>query len=596
MRCRCLGLLTALAETLLLAPLLCAESVKAPVEDVARPSAVVETAPEKKLIENPDFGVIETYSNGACSTEVPLCSRLGVRKLLDGGNAMDAAVAAAICVGTINSFSSGIGGGGFLLIKKPGREEALDMIDFRETAPESLSVGHLSSQIDRAKMGGLAVGVPGEIRGLYEAHRKYGRLSWKSLFPENIEIAHGFLASAQLVKRINRLRLYIMEDPGLKATYTRDGELLKEGDMVVRENYARTLGKVMNDPESFYSGDLAKSVAAAVRSKGGVLSEKDLRGYKAIHRPVLEGRYHGYRVYTTNLPTSGALIIEALNILEKYNLKRLEAESMQQGRFRHFHLLVEVFKFVMARRGELSDPAFLPGWEEIVREITSKETAEKIHRKIDLGGILDAGEYGMKRDATEDHGTTHINVIDKDDMAVLLTSTVNLEFGAKFMDPETGIVFNNQIDDFYVPSAADAFSSRTPANIAEPGKRPFSSASPILLEKDSEILMLGAAGGVRIPTSVIAVLFYLSTGRNLKEAITATRIHNQLQPDTTFVEYNISKKLEQYFVSSGHRTEKSLQNSIFTSVQGILLRRDRAGNRMIHAVSDPRKGGEAFGY
>lgn len=566
-------------------------------EDVAQPVITVGGSSGHRLMENPDFGVLEVYSNGACSTEVPLCSRLGIKKLLDGGNAMDAAVASAVCVGIINSFSSGIGGGGFMLVRRPGDPETLDMIDFRETVPRGLSLEHLGIRNDSTKTGGSAVGVPGEVLGLYEAHKRYGVLPWKDLFPENIQVARGFLASNQLVRRLNKLKDHVLADPGLRETYTRNNKIIEEGEMVVRENYARTLEVIMNNPEDFYNGELAGQIVKAVRSRGGALSREDLSGYRVIRRKVLEGTYHEYKVYTTNLPTSGLSVIEALNILEKYDLRQLEKESLKTRRFRHFHLLVEIFKFVMARRGELSDPAFLPGWEKTVEEIISKKTAEEIHRKINLEKILEPGEYGAKKNMTEDHGTTHINVIDKDDMTVLLTSTINLEFGAKFMDPATGIIFNNQINDFYIPNITNASDpQRTPANVAEAGKRPLSSASPVLLVKDDEILALGGAGGIRIPTSTISVLFYLSTGRNLKEAITATRIHNQLTPSTTFVEYNISEILERYFVSSGHKVERSLQNSVFTSVQGILLKRDRLGNRMIHAVSDPRKGGEAFGY
>lgn len=549
------------------------------------------SAPKEEGPKNPGAWPVETYSSGACSTEVPLCSRLGVRKLMDGGNAMDAAVASAICVGIINSFSSGIGGGGFMLIKT-GDGSEIDTVDFREVAPQGLSADKFSAA-GGASVGGLCVGVPGEIRGLYEAHKKHGKLPWSDLFPENIEIARGFPASGQLVKRIKKLRSYVLADPGLRSTYMRDGELLKEGDVVVRENYARTLETIMNDPESFYTGDLADRIVEAVREKGGVLTKDDLSGYQAIHRDALEGTYHDYKVYTTNLPTSGLLVLKALNILEKYDLKKLKAESLAGGRFNHIHLLIEACKFAMARRGELADPAFLPGWEDMVQEIVSKDAGEEAYRKIDLQKVLRIGDYGRSEKGVEDHGTTHINVLDKDNMAVLLTSTVNLEFGAKFMDPETGIVFNNTMDDFYIPYISGIAEKH--ANLPEGGKRPFSSISPILLLKDGEAIALGAAGGIRIPTSIVSTLFHLSAGDSLEEAIMETRIHNQLFPNVTFVEYGIPEVLEKYLLGAGHRIEKSLQNTIFTSVQGILSK-EANGSRAIHAVSDPRKGGEAFGY
>ncbi|AFN83059.1 gamma glutamyltranspeptidase [Encephalitozoon romaleae SJ-2008] len=511
---------------------------------------------------------------------------------MEGGNAMDAAIASTICIGIINSFSSGIGGGGFMLIKGPGTNGVLDMIDFRETAPRNLSDSGLSG-MGGANEKGLKVGVPGEILGLYEAHKKYGKLPWRELFRENIMIARGFPASNLLVKKINKLKSYITSDPGLRDIYTRNGVLLKEGDIVARENYAKTLEIIMRHPESFYTGSLADLIVKAVRKKGGLIDKRDLEEYKVIHRDVIEGRYHDYKVYTTNLPTSGPLVLKALNIFEKYDLKKLKADSLRNGNFNHMHLLIEVFKFAMARRGELGDPAFLPGWEEIVKEIISKKSAEEAYRKINLGKVLDIKEYGMKTKGTEDHGTTHINVIDKDNMVVLLTSSINLEFGAKFMDPETGVVFNDTIDDFHISHARDVH-SKHPNNV-EGGKRSFSSMSPILLLKEDEILAIGAAGGIRIPTSVISTIFHLGTGENLREAIIETRIHNQLSPNITFVEHNIPKALERYLISIGHRIEKSLQNTIFTSVQGIFLK-SVGGNRIIQAVSDPRKEGEAFGY
>ncbi|AFM98344.1 putative gamma-glutamyltransferase [Encephalitozoon hellem ATCC 50504] len=547
---------------------------------------------EGSFAHNPNLEAFKVYSNGACTTEVPLCSRLGVKKLMEGGNAMDAAIASTICIGIINSFSSGIGGGGFMLIKGPGAKGVLDMIDFRETAPRSLSASDLNVMAGESPKG-LKVGIPGEILGLYEAHKKYGKLPWRELFQENIVIARGFSASSQLVKKINKLRDYILSDPGLREIYTRNGVLLREGDTVVRENYAKTLEIIMKRPESFYTGSLADLIVKAVRKNGGLIDKRDLEEYKVMHRNVVEGKYRDYKVYTTNLPTSGPLVLRALNILERYDLKKLKADSLRNRSFNHIHLLIEVLKFAMARRGELGDPAFLPRWEEIVREIVSKKSAEEAYRKINLGKVLDIKEYGMKTAGIEDHGTTHINVIDKDNMAVLITSSVNLEFGAKFMDPETGIVFNDTIDDFYIPYTK--YTHEKHPNGVEGGKRSFSSISPILLLKEDEILALGAAGGIRIPTSVISTIFHLETGESLRDAIMETRIHNHLSPNTTFVEYNILKDLERYLTGAGHKIEKSLQNTIFTSVQGILLKKV-GGNRIIHAVSDPRKGGEAFGY
>jgi gamma-glutamyltranspeptidase / glutathione hydrolase / leukotriene-C4 hydrolase len=556
--------------------------------------------PANPSVRHPGFSAIQdpahVYLNAAVSTEVPLCSRMGTKKLLQGGNAMDAAIASAICVGIINSFSSGIGGGGFILVRKPGSEEVLDMIDFRETAPRDILKADIRAQGHESRVGGLAVGVPGEIRGLHEAHRKYGRLPWKELFKENIAMAKGFKATNQLVRRLNKYRDLVLQDPGLRNIYTRNNELIREGDIVRRTNYAEALERIAEDPECFYEGELAKDVVRAIASRGGVIGGSDLRDYESKHRRVLESTYYDYKVYTTSLPTSGLFVIEALNVLENFDVRAMAARGLKSGEYKHLHLMIEIFKFTLARRGELGDPDFLKDYERIVSEITSKETANRIADKIRPDRVLSKEEYGMRDGVGSDYGTTHINVIDRDEMVVLLTSTINLEFGAKFMDPKTGIIFNNQLSDFF-SNMADVRSPRPNApNSMEPGKRPLSSASPVLLVRDDEILALGAAGGMRIPTSIIGVLLYLSIGTSLGDAIAATRIHNQLDPETTYVEHDIEKGVLGYLLKLGHNVEKSVQNSVFTSVQGILLKKDAIGRKSIHAVSDPRKGGEPYGY
>ncbi|KAF7683204.1 Glutathione hydrolase proenzyme 2 [Astathelohania contejeani] len=540
------------------------------------------------------------YANGAVSTEVPLCSSLGVDILRKGGNAMDAAVASSICVGIINSFSSGIGGGGFLLLRKPASKnnrEIVDSIDFREISPGMISKSQFSKGSDKTKRGGMSVGVPGEIRGLLYAHRKYGKLPWKQLFKENIKIAKKFKVSKQLAKRLKKLEIHILNDRGLREIYTRNGQLVKEGDYISRSNYAETLKKIAEDPESFYRGDIAEKIVSSIQENGGVLTLEDLQNYKPVWRKPLKGKYRDYTLYTTNLPSSGLFIIEAMNILERYDLKELEKVGRENGTFPHYHLLVEIYKFIAARRGEFADPDFIPNWKSLVAQITSKKYAEKIVEKIDFNHSLSDIEYGFKMPFTEDHGTTHLNVIDENEMSVLITSTVNLEFGSKFMDPKTGIIFNDEMDDFYVPEVQNAFDlGAMPSNILEPRKRPFSSASPVLLVKFNEILAVGAAGGTRIPTSIIAVMFHLILGKSLEEAIMESRIHHQLIPAFTYVENNFPHDIRNYLKRLGHKVEVSTQNSIFTSVQGIHLIKTKNGDKIIQAFSDSRKGGKSDGY
>ncbi|KAK1349872.1 gamma-glutamyltransferase [Hamiltosporidium tvaerminnensis] len=540
------------------------------------------------------------FTSAAVSTEVPESSEIGVKILKMGGNAVDAVVASTICVGIVNSFSSGIGGGGFMLIRIPDESKEngnFTMIDFRETAPGALNTNLFKDKHDHIKSGGLAVGVPGEIAGLYLAHQKYGKLKWKDLFTENINIAKKFRVSRQLRIRIENFKQQIFSDPGLSEIYTKNGKLVEEGDFISRMNYAKTLEKIAKDPLSFYNGEIADKIVKSISDKGGVMKKEDLTKYKAIEREVLAGKYREYDIYTTSLPTSGLSIIEAMNILEHFDIKEIKEDSEKNKSYLHYHLLIEIFKFISARRGEFADPDFMKDPKKLVAEIISKGYVKKIVDLIRFDGVLKDKEYRYGSPTVEDHGTTHLNVIDSDEMLVLLTSTINLEFGAKFMDKETGIIFNDQMDDFYVPNILNSFDlGNMPSNILEPYKRPFSSASPVILMKYNEILMLGAAGGTRIPTSIILVIFHLLLNKRLSDAIMEPRIHHQLFPSKTFVEDTFPIEIRDYLRNLGQVIEVSRQNSIFTSVQGIHMIKNKDGEKIIQAFSDKRKGGESAGY
>lgn len=522
----------------------------------------------------------KVYKTCAVTTEVPMCSQLGVEILKLGGNAMDAAIASTICVGIINSFSSGIGGGGFLLLRKPTPNgDIFDMIDFRETAPKNILESKLQEKQDITKIGGQVVAVPGEIKGLHLAHKKFGKLPWAKLFEKNIEIAKEFVASDQLCRRLKKLQQYIFNDEGLRNTYTRNGRLIEAGEKYI-ELITRTLQAIADDPESFYSGHIANSIVKCVQEKGGSMTKEDLMDYKAVTRDVIQGNYRDFTVFTTNLPTSGVFIIQALNIMEKFDLREIAKVGIETSQYPHYHLLIEIFKFMAARRGELSDPDFLVGWERKVTEIISDEYAKTIVEKIDFNSVLSPEEYGREFDSVDDHGTTHLNVIDEDEMVVMVTSTINLEFGAKFMDPETGIIFNDEMDDFYVANVQGAFDlDKMEMNRVKPGKRPFSSAAPVLMINNKEIIAIGAAGGTRIPTSIFSVIFHLILGKTLREAIMESRIHDQLVPAYTYVESNLDNHIRDYLRSLGHNVAVSSQNSIFTSVQGIRLERGENGEK-----------------
>lgn len=231
---------------------------------------------------------------------------------------------------------------------------------------------------------------------------------------------------------------------------------------------------IANDPESFYKGQLADQIIDSISKNRGIMTKQDLENYKVKNRPVLTETFKNYKIYTTNLPTSGILLIQALKILENFDFSKLRDLSNKSNSSSLFHLLIEIYKMVNAKRGELGDPDFLRDWEHIVSYFISSKYIQSIYKKLNMSHVLNKDQYEQSCPFCNDHGTTHLNVVDKDEMIVQLTSTINLEFGAKFMDVSTGIIFNNQIDDFYIPDVENSYGlAPMMGNILEKGKRPF---------------------------------------------------------------------------------------------------------------------------
>ncbi|EOB15336.1 Gamma-glutamyltranspeptidase 1, partial [Nosema bombycis CQ1] len=501
------------------------------------------------------------YSNifhkHAISSEVPIASDTGLKILQMGGNAVDAAIATCICVGIVNSFSSGLGGGGFMLIKKMGDENSSTMIDFREKAPGKLDVAKLSQDTILSKVGGLAVGIPGEIKGLYHAHSKYGHLKWKEIISECIEVANHFEVTEELHKRLKKFETLVRDDEGLSEVYIKDGEVVGAGEFIGRHNLAKTLEVLAEDPGEFYSGKIANCLIRSINNKGGSVSSEDFEGYEIKEHDTVKGRYGDFSVYTTGLPSSGILVLLAFNILDKFDLKELIKNESEHT---HLHVLVEIFKFVMAKRGSLGDPEFNKNIQEILDELLSDNLASAIYKKINFDTTLPIENYEVEDYNKIDAGTTHINVVDKDGLVVSLTSTINLEFGAKFMDPVTGIILNNQIDDIIF-----------------------------------QMFRIRAAGGIRIPTSIIEVIFFMSLGYSLKDSINQPRMHHQLDPDVVYIEEKESPEVVESLKLRNHNVQKSKTNTAFTSVQGILVQFKDDGEKYIDAVSDYRKNGKSAG-
>ncbi|KAF9970083.1 hypothetical protein BGZ65_011406, partial [Modicella reniformis] len=396
-------------------------------------------------------------------------------------------------------FSAGIGGGGFMTIRLPNG--TTEVIDFRETAPSGAHRDMYVKEPILAQKGGLSVGVPGEIRGLQLAHTRYGKLSWERLFAPSVQLARdGWAIGPELAKRLQVYKQMMETEPDWSMVFAPAGTVLGEGDWIKRTTFADTLETIAKEgADAFYTGTIAQDMVDYIQANGGIMTMEDLESYKAIIKEPVVGYYQGRKVYTTPAPTSGPILISLLNILERYNLGRLKENADVET-----HRLVEAMKFGYAQRTELGDPDFTD-LKEKIQNIMSKDTAGLIRANISDKHTYSVEHYNPHWAPIDNHGTTHLSTVDNASMAVALTSTVNLIFGSKLMDPKTGIILNDEMDDFSIPGTPNSFGLYpSPFNYPEPGKRPLSSCVPTIVERDGAFeLALGGSGGSRILTAVL---------------------------------------------------------------------------------------------
>ncbi|KAJ2725324.1 hypothetical protein GGI07_001332 [Coemansia sp. Benny D115] len=528
--------------------------------------------------------------NGAVATDEPHCSVIGADILRAGGNAVDAAVASTLCIGVLQAHSSGIGGGGFMLVRPAGGKEPPVLIDFRETAGSAATEDMFINNITLAQIGGLAIGVPGEIAGLHAAHARFGRLPWKQLFEPSIKLAReGFPLSTLVHNQLMRIEQHVLTSPGFNTTYTDGkGNILAVGDIVRRPALADTLEEIATrGAKAFYTGRIAESLVSTIKANGGLLTANDFAGYQAIERKPIETYYHGRRVITGSPPTSGSILLNMLNVLEGYPLA-VEGQTALS-----YHRIVEAMKFGAARRTVLADPSFVDITVNVSKQI-SKQFASEIRANISDTQTFGIEHYDPEYDILNNHGTTHLSVLDSDDMAVAVTSTVNLEFGSRIMDPATGIILNDEMDDFSTTNQTNGFGLRpSPNNKIVPGKRPLSSTSATIVERDGKVeFVIGGSGGSRILTAVLQVLVnVMDFGMRLDHAVDMPRLHHQLLPQELLVDPLFHSCLTHQLTNFGHKISPMKHGN---SVVQVVQRSHSDGT--IYAVSDARKNGVAAGY
>jgi gamma-glutamyltranspeptidase / glutathione hydrolase len=535
--------------------------------------------------------------HGAVASDSEAASQAGVEILRGGGNAVDAACATALALGVVHPFASGLGGGGFALVHlaRAGRTVALD---FRESAPRCLAEG-VKAAGGLAPQSSLSVGVPGEPAGLAELVRRFGTLPFARCVEPALRLARGFPASPSLIKQI---AAELARNPTGAAELLGDlfdlrgraaGEL-RAGDRLTRLALAATLERLRSKgAAAFYRGEIARALAAAVAAKGGVLTREDLARYAPVERKPLAVEFLGRRVALMPLPSAGGIIMaQALDIVAQHATRGQARVELAPADY--LHLLAEALKHGFADRARyLGDPAFVSvPLDRLLDPAYHRELASRFR----VDSVLPHEAYGtpLPRPVApaRDAGTAHVSVVDKDGNAVALTTTVNLEFGARIVAGDTGILLNDELDDFApAPGRPDVFSlSGGAANQPAPGKRPLSSMSPtIVLGDDGVELVVGAAGGPRIVSATLQiVLARLLLDATAQAAVAAPRIHHQWEPDVLLHEPAVSPALLRALRAKGYRTQPRDEIG-----KANLIVRTKSG---LDAAADPRSGGAVAGY
>jgi gamma-glutamyltranspeptidase/glutathione hydrolase len=541
--------------------------------------------------------------NGMVVTAQHLATKVGVDVLKRGGNAVDAAVAVGYALAVVYPAAGNLGGGGFMTIQlADGRKTFLD---FREKAPLAAKPDmYLDKDGNVVKglstKGHLAVGVPGSVSGMEYAREKYGTMQRAALIRPSIDLAEkGFVLEQGDIDMFNTATADFKADPATAAIFLNKGEAFKVGEKIVQKDLGKTLREVSTKgSDGFYKGWVAKAIADSSAAGKGIITTEDLAQYQTREMAPVECDYRGYRVVSAPPPSSGGVIIcEMLNILEGYPLTDLGWRSAQAT-----HYQIEAMRHAYVDRNSyLGDPDFV---KNPVERLLDKGYAEKIR------AVIDPKKAGVSKDIKpgvaphEGSNTTHYSIADKWGNAVSVTYTLNDWFGAKVTAARTGVLLNNEMDDFTskvgVPNLYGLVQGE--ANKIEPGKRPLSSMSPTIVSKDGKpVMVVGTPGGSRIITAVMLTMINaIDYGMNVQEAVDAPRFHQQWLPDVTNVEaYALSPDTRKILTDMGHNLGvPQPANHLAAIIVGApSLGGKPVGNNRFYGANDPRRNtGLALGY
>lgn len=505
-----------------------------------------------------DQGVSST--TGLVVSTSSIASDVGAEILRQGGNAVDAAIATAFALAVTHPSAGNIGGGGFMMVHRPSGEAAA--VDYRERAPlESTPSMYLNKEgkIDRSltASGYLAPGVPGTVRGMELAHKKFGSRPWKDLVLPAVKLAEeGFVISDSLARSLNReLEGTMSKFPASVAVYGRPGAKWAAGDRLVLADLGKSLRAIATEgADVFYKGWIADRIAEDMKANGGLISKEDLATYEAKLRTPVRGTFRGYEIISMPPPSSGGTaLLQMLNMLETFDLKKQGRSSAAT-----LHLTIEAMRRAyLDRARHLGDPDFV---DVPVARLTSKEYAKTLASEIDLTKASRSADLGrdiVTATTTESDETTHFSVIDKNGMAVSNTYTLEGGYGSKVVVKGAGFLLNNEMGDFNKKPGETNLTGDigTPANVIAPGKRMLSSMTPTIVTRNGKVVLVtGSPGGRTIINTLLNVVLNVTEfGMNARQAVDAGRHHHQWLPDTTtFEEGAISKAVLEQLQKMGH--------------------------------------------
>ncbi len=522
--------------------------------------------------------------HGMVASAHPLASQAGLEILKQGGNAVDAMVATAFALGVVEPNASGIGGGGFMTIKMAGQSEGVT-IDFRESAPiEATAETYYHDEESFGKLthsGPKSIGVPGVPAGLGLVLKKYGTMNLAQVLKPAIRYAQeGFIVSEKLAALIIEKYDIISENPATAAIYLQDGIPVSAGGEIKNPDLAKTYKKLADKGvECFYRGAIAEAIVKEVRDRGGLLSLTDLKNYRAIEKKPILGSYKNYRILSSAPPSGGGThLVELLNILKGYDLKKLKHNSVA-----YIHLLAAAMRICLSdKASNMADPAF---YSVPTKKLTSQAYADGLRKYINPK----KASFNYKASQMlirESNSTTHISVIDKDGNMTALTQSINHWFGSGITVKGTGILLNNHLADFS--------SKEGQPNSIEPGKRPVSSIAPTLVLKGNQpYLTIGTPGGSRIIGALAQVfLNIVDFGMDVDAAIEAPRIHAFKK--ILHVEGRIPESVITGLEQLGHTVKKHKDyDNYFGGAQGVLV---DVKKHELHGGADSRRDGVAAGY